>query len=238
MSTAAQRAARDKVINLYIEAGSRGSVEAAAVRDQLQKDVDAARVAYIEAATLYGASYENDVKRAAAELQAVRDQLQALRAEIAAHRDNIANVERCGTAEKAAQLRADLQGIKQQAAELEKAAAELGAYIPAGDPALLKAAEKADKSWRSQKAIAERITAGIDKRLEARAADLKKARQEIGPGVWSAVYIPPAMKVSELRKRGRRGHQLRDILQQREKAEAFITELRDRITRSAADPEQ
>ena len=88
MKTAAAKAARDQVIKLYIEAGSRGAVEAAAVRDQLQSDVDAARAEYIEAATLYAASYEADIKGAAVELQAVRDQLQAVRDQIAATRED------------------------------------------------------------------------------------------------------------------------------------------------------
>lgn len=229
MKTAAEKAARDQLIKLYIETGSRGAVEAAAVRDQLQKSIDEARAGYIEAATLYAASYEADITRAADKLQGVRDQLQSTRAEIKAARDNIAKVERCGTAEKAAELQADLKGIEAKAAELEKDAAALGSYTPAGDPDLLKAAELADKRWRSAKAIADKITAGINKNISERAADLQRARQEIAAGVWSAVYIPAGVKISELRRSGKRGHQLQEILEQREKAAAVAAEIRHQL---------
>lgn len=241
MKTAADKAARDQLIKLFIEAGSRGAVEAAAVRDQLQSDVDKARAEYIEAATTYAASYETDIKGAADQLQHVREQLQGTRAEIAAARDNIAMIERCGTEEKAAELREGLQKIQQRAAELEKKVAALGAYIPAGDPSLLKAAEKADKRWRSEKAIADRIAAGIDKNITDKAAELLRAQTEIRAGVWSAVYIPAAMKVSELRRRGRKGPQLQEILKQREKAAGIAAEIRHQLqeirTGSAANEE-
>lgn len=231
-TTAAGRAARNQFIKICIEEGSRGAVEAAAVRDQLQKDVDAARAAYIEAATMYAASYEADVKRAALELEKNEGQLAAVLQEIADARDNIENVERCGTADKVEQLRRDLQGIEKDAAELRKRSAELGQYQPAGDPELLRAAEIADKRWRSEKGTADKIASGIDKTITDKAAELRQAQAEIRAGVWSAVIIPGDIKISELRRKGKDGHQLRDILQNREKTAAVIKAIRDRINKA------
>ena len=219
MKNAEKKAAREEMIEAYVEEASKGQVQCDAVREKLLADLDEKRRGYLSIVHQFEDSYAEDLRKAADALAAVEADLVKTEIEIEAAKKALPGVVMAEDPEKLEHHEAEIRALEAKREQLAARAETLRAYQPTGNASLVSAAELAEMRWRAAKSTADKVVAGIRQKINAEIAALQKREQQLRGGIWSDVEISTDCKLSELRRKNRNGYTVAVLIQQRKDAE-------------------